>query len=565
MGAGLAVSGAVMQCVLHNPLASASTLGVSQGSAFGAALGIAVFGGGVVNSGTSHVAVEVNSPWIVTLCAFLFGMVSTAVILGLSRLKRGLGPGGMVLAGTALSALFSGGKHAAPVFCGRHETGSRGVLDLRESGKCRLEGNPGAGPGVSGSFLYFMGNRWNYNALQSGADTAKSLGVNTRAVTLAGMTVCSFAAAVAVAFVGIISFIGLAAPHIMRKFVGDDYRFSDPLLRRCRRAAPDSGGYLWKAYCIAGDPPGGGHHFLSGRAGLPAAFDERGRTEMMEVKNLSFRYRGAGKRILDRISFRAEKGSCLAVLGNNGAGKSTLLKCMSRICRAGEGSVLVDGEDILRISGKEMARKIAYVPQSSQASHTMVFDEVLLGRKPYIKWDITKEDQRLVMEILEQLELTGFASRYLDELSGGERQKVVLARALAQQPEFLLLDEPTSSLDPRNQQEMLRTVRNLAEEQGLGGGDRYPRSESGAPVLRPLPFYPGCGRLCLRRGCHSGDSGLQCGEGKSAVPHDGKAGLLLLQQKERKIRAAAAAEKHPGHEPGRVLPVSAGEGAGGAF
>lgn len=189
---------------------------------------------------------------------------------------------------------------------------------------------------------------------------------------------------------------------------------------------------------------------------------------MMEVKNLSFRYRGAGKRILDRISFRAEKGSCLAVLGNNGAGKSALLKCMSRICRAGEGSVLVDGEDILRISGKEMARKIAYVPQSSQASHTMVFDEVLLGRKPYIKWDITKEDQRLVMEILEQLELTGFASRYLDELSGGERQKVVLARALAQQPEFLLLDEPTSSLDPRNQQEMLRTVRNLAEEQGLG-------------------------------------------------------------------------------------------------
>lgn len=189
---------------------------------------------------------------------------------------------------------------------------------------------------------------------------------------------------------------------------------------------------------------------------------------MMEVKNLSFRYRGAGKRILDRISFRAEKGSCLAVLGNNGAGKSTLLKCMSRICRAGEGSVLVDGEDILRISGKEMARKIAYVPQSSQASHTMVFDEVLLGRKPYIKWDITKEDQRLVMEILEQLELTGFASRYLDELSGGERQKVVLARALAQQPEFLLLDEPTSSLDPRNQQEMLRTVRSLTEEQGLG-------------------------------------------------------------------------------------------------
>lgn len=228
VGAGLAVSGAVMQCVLHNTLASASTLGVSQGSAFGAALGIAVFGGGVVNSGTSHVAVEVNSPWIVTLCAFLFGMVSTAVILGLSRLKRGLGPGGMVLAGTALSALFSGGSTLLQYFADDTKLGAVVFWTFGNLGSAGWKEILVLALVFLGSFLYFMGNRWNYNALQSGADTAKSLGVNTRAVTLAGMTVCSFAAAVAVAFVGIISFIDLAAPHIMRKFVGDDYRFLIP-------------------------------------------------------------------------------------------------------------------------------------------------------------------------------------------------------------------------------------------------------------------------------------------------------------------------------------------------
>ena len=110
VGALLAVSGAVMQCVLHNPLASASTLGVSQGAAFGAAIGIIVFGGGVVNSGSTKVAIEVNNPYIVTLSAFFFASLSTVVILLLSQLKKSLGPSGLVLAGVALSSLFTGGS-----------------------------------------------------------------------------------------------------------------------------------------------------------------------------------------------------------------------------------------------------------------------------------------------------------------------------------------------------------------------------------------------------------------------------------------------------------------------
>ena len=217
-----------MQCVLNNPLASASTLGVSQGAAFGAALGIIVFGGGVISSGSANVAVEVNNPYIVTLCAFIFGSLSTLIILALTRLKKTLGPSGLILAGVALSSLFTGGSTLLQYFA--DETKISAVVFW-------TFGNLGsAGWGeililaivFALSFCYFMLNRWNYNAMRSGIDTAQSLGVNTKALLLISMTICSLTAAIAVSFVGIISFVGLVAPHMMRKFVGDDYRFLIP-------------------------------------------------------------------------------------------------------------------------------------------------------------------------------------------------------------------------------------------------------------------------------------------------------------------------------------------------
>lgn len=228
VGAALAASGAVMQCVLQNPLASASTLGVSQGAAFGAALGIIVFGGGVVNSDSAATAVSINNPYIVTLCAFVCGSLSTFVVIILSQLKKDLGPAGLILAGVALSSLFTGGstllqyfaddtKISAVVFWTFGNLGSAGWTELLIITVIFLI-----------SLVYFMLNRWNYNAMESGADTAKSLGVNTRAVMLISMAIGSLAAAVAVSFVGIISFVGLVAPHIMRRFVGNDYRYLIP-------------------------------------------------------------------------------------------------------------------------------------------------------------------------------------------------------------------------------------------------------------------------------------------------------------------------------------------------
>ena len=187
---------------------------------------------------------------------------------------------------------------------------------------------------------------------------------------------------------------------------------------------------------------------------------------MLEVKSLSFAYR-CGRQILEDISFSVPTGACLAVLGNNGAGKSTLLGCLARLLRPQRGRVLVDGEDLLGMETGQAARTVALVSQFAPASRLTVYDMVLLGRKPYLKWDFTAADRALTEEALERLDLSELALRYADRLSGGEGQKVQLARALVQQPKLLLLDEPTSSLDLRSQYEVLGLVSQLCRERGL--------------------------------------------------------------------------------------------------
>ena len=224
VGAALACSGAVMQCVLRNPLASASSLGVSQGAAFGAAFGIVVFGGGVVSSANATTAITIQNPYIVTVCAFVFGMVCTVVVVGISRLKRTVGPGGLILAGTALSSLFSGASTMLQYFADDTKLGAIVFWTFGNLGGTGWKELLLLWVVFLAAFVYFLCSRWNYNAMESGADTAKSLGVNTRRVTLISMTMCSVLTAAAVCFVGIISFVGLVAPHIMRKVVGNDYR-----------------------------------------------------------------------------------------------------------------------------------------------------------------------------------------------------------------------------------------------------------------------------------------------------------------------------------------------------
>ena len=186
---------------------------------------------------------------------------------------------------------------------------------------------------------------------------------------------------------------------------------------------------------------------------------------MIEIRDIAFSY--GRLRILNGVSFTAQSGECVGILGNNGAGKSTLITCINRIRTPERGEVIIDGKSVREMSRNEMARTIAYVAQKNEMSHATVFDCVLLGRKPYIKWSVSQEDIDLCEAMIRRVGMEQFQVRSLDELSGGELQKVMLARALVQQPKLLLLDEPTSNLDPRNQYEMMALVRQIAREQGI--------------------------------------------------------------------------------------------------
>lgn len=186
---------------------------------------------------------------------------------------------------------------------------------------------------------------------------------------------------------------------------------------------------------------------------------------MIEIKNLSFSY--GGTPVFSDVGFTAGDGECVGILGNNGVGKSTFITCINRIRTPNSGEVLIDGKSVHAMSRMELARTVAYVAQKNEMSQSTVFDCVLLGRRPYIKWTVSQEDLNLCSAMIRQVGLEDLQLRNLDELSGGELQKVMLARALVQQPKVLLLDEPTSNLDPRNQYEMLALVRRIAKEQGI--------------------------------------------------------------------------------------------------
>lgn len=187
---------------------------------------------------------------------------------------------------------------------------------------------------------------------------------------------------------------------------------------------------------------------------------------MIEIRNLSFSY-DSKHPIFEDVSFSLEKGKILSVLGNNGAGKSTLVTCIDGIRKPSSGEVLIDGENILSLPSREIAKRVSYCAQAQDRLALTVFDSVLLGRKPYITFNADSIDYDKVHQMLERVGISHLALRTLNEISGGERQKAMLARALVQEPELLLLDEPTSALDPKAQQDVMKLVREIAIEKNI--------------------------------------------------------------------------------------------------
>ena len=185
----------------------------------------------------------------------------------------------------------------------------------------------------------------------------------------------------------------------------------------------------------------------------------------LQVRGLSFAF---GSRILwSNVSFDVPAGSVTGILGNNGTGKSTLMNCIAGILKPRQGSVTLDGVDLLAAPRRMRARRLAYVAQRFESSSMSVYDTVLLGRLPYFAARPSEHDYAVVEKTLEELGIAAWADRDACTLSGGEGQKVMLARAIAQQPQVLLLDEPTASLDLGSRYETLRYVSSYAQNHNV--------------------------------------------------------------------------------------------------
>ncbi len=186
----------------------------------------------------------------------------------------------------------------------------------------------------------------------------------------------------------------------------------------------------------------------------------------LRARGLDVGYRD--RPVLMDVDFEVAPGEILAVLGRNGVGKTTLLRTLNAMLPARGGAVMVEDADILGLSSREIARTMGYVPQRSEAGKLTAFDAILLGRVPHLRFSVRPEDLRVVEAAIRRLGLEELALRNLDRMSGGELQKVCIARALVQEPSVLLLDEPTSSLDLKNQMEILSLVREVAVGHGVG-------------------------------------------------------------------------------------------------
>lgn len=186
----------------------------------------------------------------------------------------------------------------------------------------------------------------------------------------------------------------------------------------------------------------------------------------LSVENVNFHYKT--HQVLKNVSFSGSSGEVIGILGPNGTGKTTLFKCIGRILEDFDGKIVLDGKSVLDLSKKELARTIAFVPQDTSVSFAIdVYHAILLGRTPYIRLGATEKDLEIAQQAAVMMGLEKLAFQNIAEISGGERQRVFIARAIAQEPQIMILDEPTSSLDLKYQISTLEMVRKIAEEKNI--------------------------------------------------------------------------------------------------
>ena len=191
--------------------------------------------------------------------------------------------------------------------------------------------------------------------------------------------------------------------------------------------------------------------------------------QTLSVEDIVFSYDGANC-ILDKVGLSMDHPEIVGIVGPNGSGKTTLIKCINNILTPKQGKIMIDESDIKSMRKNEIAKKLAYVPQKSDRdiNSPNVYEVVLMGRKPHTSWQYTEKDDEIVWRNMEELSIAHLASHKFDELSSGQLQRVLIARAITQEAKILLLDEPTSNLDVKYQIEVMNTIQRIVETKDVG-------------------------------------------------------------------------------------------------
>lgn len=186
---------------------------------------------------------------------------------------------------------------------------------------------------------------------------------------------------------------------------------------------------------------------------------------MIEIKNINKSY--GSKKVVDNVSFNIEEGKITSFIGPNGAGKSTVLSIISRLLDADSGEVFIDGKEIKAWDSKELSKKLSILKQNNNLNIRLTIRELVsFGRFPYCEGKLKKEDEKFIDDALSYMQLTDIQDKYIDELSGGQRQRAYIAMILAQDTDYILLDEPLNNLDMKHSAEMMRMLKQMVNDFG---------------------------------------------------------------------------------------------------